>query len=505
MAEFVIIKMLFSATAGGKLFRKILIAVVLWTVWAGAAFCAPAFDLENGVRLSSASVHCVTPIAGGYRMYFSTPSAYDVFSASSVDGLDWTIEPGVRLSTRAAFLDASSITSMGLYYDAALAGGPYHAYYVGVNTNGQALLSAKSADGLAWTKDSAFSITFNGGAARLRSPKAYYAGAGKVHLYYIRDSGSAPDPAAYRIYGMQSADNGATFSGETLLLDTTGAYQLDVSTLTDGTLRMFLAAPDVAGSTITRVLAADSATGSSFLSPPALVFSTGAAANELSGIAVTRSTETFRWRLYLTSRLNSDATTYVYSALTNSPVITGFSPNLAYIDDGATDFTATGEVFSPLLASADLFGSAGNLTRLSVTPLSDMAFRIRAVPTGAPLGLYSLIVTNPDNRSAVMANVLNLDYRPGFTRLTDNLFRPLKGGQTKVDVTIYFPGVITATVYTLNGGLVKRLHNGPAPAGTLTFFWTGATDSGKIAASGLYLLRVTGPKLKETQKIVLIK
>lgn len=489
------------------MFKKLIAAAFLCASWTRAGLCAPTFELEDGVRLASASVHCVTPVPGGYRLYFSTPSAYAVFSASSTDGLAWTIEPGVRLSTRAAFLDASSITAMGLYYDAALAGGPYHAYYVGLSTAGDALLSARSADGLTWTRDDAFSLLFSSGAARLRSPKPYFAGSGKVNLYYIRDSGGAPDPADYRIYGLKSLDDGATFSGETLLLNTTGPYQIDVSTLTDGRLRLFIAAPDLGVSTVTRVLAADSADGSSFAAAPETVFSTAAAANELSGIAVARSTETFRWRLYLTSRLNSSATTYIYSALTSSPVITGFTPGTGFIDDPVTDFTLTGEVFSSTPPAVSLVKGTDIVPVVSVTRVSDLQLTVRANPAGAALGAYTVTVANPDGRSASRGNSLRLDFRPGFVVMTDNLFRPLKGEKAQIAATVFYPGNITARLYDLNGGKVRTLYDGAAAVSPAvnTFFWDGGTDSGATAASGLYLLRLKGPKTDVKKKIVLIK
>ena len=486
------------------MFKRFLMTALFCAAWPRAGLCAPTFELEDGVRLASASLHCVTTVPGGYRMYFSTPSAYSVLSAISPDGLAWTAEAGARLSPRASFLDASSITALGLYYDAALAGGPYHAYYVGISTGGHALLSAKSSDGLTWTNDAAFALLFSTGATRLRSPRAYFAGAGKVNLYYIRDSGGDLPPEDFNIYGMQSLDNGVSFSGETLLVNVPGAYTLDVSTLTDGRLRMLVAAPGIGVSTVTRVLAADSVNGTSFPSAPVQVFST-AAANELTGIAVTRSTETFRWRLYLTSRLNSESTTYIYSALTNSPVITAFSPTLAYIDDPATNFTVTGEIFSTALASAAITLGSGGLAVPLVTRLSDLSLTVNAVPTNAALGIYSVNVTNPDGRSASLSNVLTLDYHPGSTRVRDNLFRPLKGETAKAAIVINIPGKITATIYTINGGLVKKLFEGQAPAGTKNLTWGGETESGKIAASGLYLLHVTGPKLKDTRKIVLIK
>lgn len=504
--------------------KKILIAALLCAALARAGFCAPSFGLENGIRLASASVHCVTPISGGFRMYFSTGSFYGVFSATSTDGLNWAIEPGVRLSTSAAFLESSSITAMGLYFDPALAGGPYHAYYVGLSSGGYAILSAKSADGLAWTKDPAFSLIFssapagpaaapgrfpklnNSATARLRSPRPFLAGPHKVNLYYIRDAGGRPDEGTFRAFALQSLDDGVTFSTETLLLDATGLFQLDVSTLTDGRLRLFVSAPAVNSSTVSLVLAADSADGLSFPAAPALVFSTYAEVNELSCIAAARSTETFRFRLYLTSTVLASSGTSVYSALTSSPVVTGISPGLVYIDDPATDFTVTGEVFSPALAAAALTGPGGPLAIISVTPVSDMAVTVRAVPTGAAPGVYSVSVTNPDGVPGTLPNALTLDFRPGFTRLTDNLFRPLgAANKVKIDITTFLAGNVKARIYTINGGLVKSLLDVAAPAGTRTIFWTGDTEGGRTAASGLYLLRVTGPKLKETEKIVLIK
>ncbi|MCM2268035.1 MAG: hypothetical protein NDI60_09725 [Elusimicrobiales bacterium] len=485
--------------------KNLLNAVALCAALAAPALCAPSFELEAGLRLSSVSVQCVTQIPGGFRLYYSTPAHYAVFSASSTDGLVWTPEPGLRLSTQAAAYDASSITAMGVYYDAALAGGPWRAYYVGVSTDGHALLSARSADGLAWTRDASFSVRFSSGAARLRSPRAYPAGSGYVRLYYIRDEGGAENPAAYRVHGLTSVDNGDTFTGESLLLSATGAYSLDISTLTGGALRLYVTAPDLAASTVTRVLAADSATGTSFTSPPVLVFSTAAASNELSGMAVARSTETFRWRLYLTSRLDQAATTYVYSALTMDPVVTGFTPNLAYDDDPATDFTVTGEIFAPGLNTASLSGPAGSVTVQTVTRVSDAQLTVRALPAGAPLGTYNVSVSNPDGRTAALASVLTVDFRPGITVMTDNLFRPLKGGSARADMTVFRAGDMDVNIYTLNGAHVRRLYSGPVGAGTKTLFWDGRTDNGRLAASGLYLLRVTAPKMKDTRKIVLIK
>ncbi|HCC47478.1 MAG TPA: hypothetical protein DEQ38_05090 [Elusimicrobia bacterium] len=483
--------------------KKLILAVAALSAWAGPALCAPAFELEPGVRLSSADLHCVRPISNGYRLYFSSQAAFSVYSATSADGENWTVEPGVRISTELAGFYSSSITALGAFEGAAIASGPYRAYYVGLSSTGiYSVLSATSTDGLTWGRDADFLLQF--GSSRVLSLAPYFLGSGEALLYYARDDGSR-DPASHRVYQATSTDSGNSFSGETQVLASTGVFNVAVSTLTNGTLRLFASGTLGAGATAAMVLAADSADGFSFPSAPAAVFSTAPAFNELGGIAVLRSTDTYSWRLYFTSTLNQAATDYVYSALTRSPVVTGFTPNLVYDNDGPTNFTVYGEIFQPGLNTAALAGAPGAIPVTSVTRVSDTQLTVATTPLGAALGLYSVSVTNPGGRSAGMSNVLRVDFRPGFTVLTDNLFRPLRGGSARVDITIYKAGDVKVDIYTINGGLVRKLFSGPAAVGTKTLFWDGKTDGGRTAASGLYLLHVTGPKLNGTEKIVLIK
>ncbi|MDO8804940.1 MAG: M6 family metalloprotease domain-containing protein [Elusimicrobiota bacterium] len=91
--------------------------------------------------------------------------------------------------------------------------------------------------------------------------------------------------------------------------------------------------------------------------------------------------------------------------------------------------------------------------------------------------------------------------------VTDNLFRPLKGGKCKLDVTVLRAGNVTIKIYTVNGGLVRTVYDGPAGAGPLipAPAWDGRNDSGAVVASGLYLVHVTGPGVNKTEKLVLIK
>lgn len=89
--------------------------------------------------------------------------------------------------------------------------------------------------------------------------------------------------------------------------------------------------------------------------------------------------------------------------------------------------------------------------------------------------------------------------------VTDNLFRPLKGGTCKLDVTALKAGNLSIKIYTSAGALIKTLYNGPVAAGPATYNWAGDTDGGRTAASGVYIVQVRGPGVGKTLKVVLIK
>lgn len=492
---------------GKQLFKRVLAAALLCAGLGRAGFCAPEFTLEPTVNLDSASLRAVLPASSGYRMYFSTPSAFDVFSATSADGVNWGIESGVRLSTPAGGFYSSSITAFGLYAGASVADGPYRAYYVGLSSTGiYSVLSATSTDGLSWGRDSDFLMQFGGGSRRILSLAPYFLGSGKAVLYYVRDNGGTPDPSSHRVYAATSSDSGNSFSGETQVLSSTGVFQVAVSSLTNGALRLFASASLLGDATAARVLSADSsdAEGLTFAEPE-VAFSTNPLTNAIGGLAVTRSTDTYSWRLHLNLRLGDSATDYVRSALTLSPEIYSFSPSTVYINDPATDFTLTGEIFCSTAPTVTITKGADTVPVVSVTRVSDMSLTVRATPTGRPLGSYTVTVANPYGGLASLPGALKLDYRPGLVDMTDNLFRPLKGGTSKIAATIFFPGTVTIKIYDLNGGLVRNLYNGPAASGTTTYAWDGKTDSGAVAASGLYLVRLKGPKTDVKEKIVLIK
>jgi flagellar hook assembly protein FlgD len=53
--------------------------------------------------------------------------------------------------------------------------------------------------------------------------------------------------------------------------------------------------------------------------------------------------------------------------------------------------------------------------------------------------------------------------------------------------------VLAVHVYDVAGRLVRMLHRGPLPAGTISLVWDGHDRFGHRVAAGVYLFRVTEP------------
>lgn len=134
----------------------------------------------------------------GYRMWLSGGTGTGVnnvrlYTATSADGLSWTIDPTPVLEPgpAGAFDDEKTETPMVLRV-----GDSYHLYYTGFRTGdgpGQYRLGhATSMDGLSWTKDAANPVVefhmnpAQWGFYQAAEPGvAYDAGSGRFHLYYV--------------------------------------------------------------------------------------------------------------------------------------------------------------------------------------------------------------------------------------------------------------------------------------------------------------------------------
>jgi len=104
----------------------------------------------------------------------------------------------------------------------------------------------------------------------------------------------------------------------------------------------------------------------------------------------------------------------------------------------------------------------------------------------APTGIED---TQAHHSFALHQNVPN-PFNP-MTRISFDV--PAGGGEVKL------------RVYDVEGKLVRTLADGYHTAGKKTTAWSGESDSGRDAASGIYFYRMTAPGFAQTRKMLLLR
>ena len=471
------------------------------------ARAAITFTDQNTNIFSSMSVCAVISASTTYRMYMTSES-YKIVSATSTDLVAWSLEPGFRVSTSAAAgVDSSSITSCGVIVASSAASGYlYRMFYSGISSVGAySVLSATSADGLTWSKESGARLQVNGGSGFVGSPKPFQTDSSTVRLFYVADKDGTNSPANFRVYSASSADGGVTLTAEGAVLSDK-AYAVWVATLTDNRTRLYYSAPLTGETTGSQVLSAVSTDGKTFAAESGVRFSTSSALASLGDPVVVRatSTESYRWHLFMTYVRAGSAMPYVTRAYGLHHLLLTSSPSRVLKSAGTTAFAMTGEVFSA--SSQVSFYQAGSTITATVTSCAnDLSLVGTFDPTNRGLGFYNAVVTNLGGTTSTLANALYIDVPAGTITLTDNLFRPLRGGSVQIAIETFNDGPLTVKLYTSDGGFITTLYDGYLPAGVKNLTWSGRTALGSTVASGVYLLRVRGEKLSVTEKIVVIK
>ncbi|MDD2666790.1 MAG: hypothetical protein PHD13_05485 [Methanocellales archaeon] len=198
---------------------------------------------ESGIRLGDGSVPYVLRLDNGmYRMYYNNPDG--IFSAISEDGINFTKEPGVRLTGTNIPGDPEWQAHGATVIE--LDDGFYRMYYIGATGEGgpghaiHRIYSAISPDGLNFTREGIrieSEGTIDNGWASV--PEIVRTFDGRYHLYYCSIGAESIASAI--------SDDGLNFTREygPGLGNGTGVYGADpaVCKLPDGTYWMFFTSP----------------------------------------------------------------------------------------------------------------------------------------------------------------------------------------------------------------------------------------------------------------------
>ncbi|MBO4547254.1 MAG: hypothetical protein J5700_06720, partial [Treponema sp.] len=93
----------------------------------------------------------------------------------------------------------------------------------------------------------------------------------------------------------------------------------------------------------------------------------------------------------------------------------------------------------------------------------------------------------------------------GGVTILNNVIDLNNGEHTVVQVDMKESGNLNVMVMTLDGNIVTYLRHGHTDAGTHYYNWNGTNNGGSKVARGLYFVRVIGPGIDETRKVMCVK
>ncbi|WP_303921626.1 FlgD immunoglobulin-like domain containing protein [Treponema berlinense] len=101
--------------------------------------------------------------------------------------------------------------------------------------------------------------------------------------------------------------------------------------------------------------------------------------------------------------------------------------------------------------------------------------------------------------------IKGLKQQRGGVTILNNVINVNLREQVVVEVNVPQEGNLNVFVMTLDGNIVRRLNYGRVQAGTHYYRWDGTNVSQKPVARGLYFVRVVGPEIDETRKVLCVK
>lgn len=175
------------------------------------------------------------------------------------------------------------------------------------------------------------------------------------------------------------------------------------------------------------------------------------------------------------------------------------------VEPGARLAGAGGVAFSPRPGTVDaaVLGAAGD----GLAGGGDLVVvRLRALKDGSPgVSLVSADARDRDNRPVALgAAALAPPAAPAATALGVIFPNPFRG-ELHIAYTLARGGHVRINVYDLAGRVVRRVEDGPRPAGFHVDVWDGRADGGRAAPPGMYLVRFETGEVKQTRRVQLVR
>ena len=158
-----------------------------------------------------------------------------------------------------------------------------------------------------------------------------------------------------------------------------------------------------------------------------------------------------------------------------------------------------------------LFGltnSDGSPVTIMHSPVLDLNDDQKYLTTSVKMPLYAVRQTDSEDLLSLdlwsFRLKANVSQRGGVTVL-NNVINSEEGEKVVIKVNQMEKGNLSVFVMTLDGNIVDYLHRGEASEGEHFFAWDGSNRKGTPVARGMYFIRVLGPGIDETRKVLVVK
>ena len=158
-----------------------------------------------------------------------------------------------------------------------------------------------------------------------------------------------------------------------------------------------------------------------------------------------------------------------------------------------------------------LFGltnSDGTPVTIMHSPEIDINNDKQYLSTSAKMPLFALRQTDANDLLSLdlwSFRLKDVVHQRGGVTILNNVINSSQREKVVLKVNQPEQGNLTVLVMTLDGNIVDYLHRGASESGEHFYSWDGTNRKGKPVARGMYFVRVIGPGLDETRKVMVVK
>jgi flagellar hook assembly protein FlgD len=93
----------------------------------------------------------------------------------------------------------------------------------------------------------------------------------------------------------------------------------------------------------------------------------------------------------------------------------------------------------------------------------------------------------------------------GRVSILNNVINPNKNQKASLHYILGKTGMVTITVFDLEGDIIDVLHRGRQRDGDHTTSWDGRNRGGRVVARGVYFIKIVAPDISEIRKVLVVK